>query len=94
MSEATKPEQHPDVDLLANATELLERYRLEESRLEREFDAVQIRLEIMREVIGALTARKRTPRGGGRRQNWPAVVPETGPHEMSEPEPDPMPPAA
>lgn len=58
MSEATKPEQ-PDVDLLANAQELLERYRLEESRLELEHDEIKVRLSVVRDVIASLTARKR-----------------------------------
>lgn len=92
MSEATKPESQPEVDLLANAQELLERYRQEEADLERQRAELDARREVVRDVIASLTQRKRQPRA---RTRWagPAVV--TGP-EMGETieTPEPMPPAA
>lgn len=61
-------------DIGVRAAALLLRYRAEETRLERELDAVQIRLEITREVIASLSGQPRR-RGGNQRRQWPAAVP-------------------
>ncbi len=93
MSEATKPETQPEADLLANAQELLERYRGEEVELEQQMAQLIARREIVRDVIASLTQRKRAQRGRTQRQI--AVVGTSGP-EMGETieAPEPMPPAA
>ena len=68
------PVQADSPDTLAmKAAALLLRYRAEETRLERELDAIQIRLEITREVIASLSGQ---PRRGARnqRRQWPVAV--------------------
>jgi hypothetical protein len=69
-------DQHPS-DLGAIAATLLERYRQDEARLEREIDALQIRLEITREVIAGLSG-KRVTRQRNPQRRWP-VISETSP---------------
>lgn len=59
-------------DIGVKAAALLLRYRADEARLEREQDAVQIRLEIVREVIASLSGQPRR-RGGDKRRPWPVV---------------------
>ena len=61
---------HPDnASLLTNAAALLKRARNDEQTLELEMTVLQTRLEMMREVVAALTGRPRV-----RRQRAPRLV--------------------
>lgn len=52
-----------NADLLTNATIALDRYRAEERALELELTVMQTRLELIREVVGALAGKPRARRG-------------------------------
>lgn len=52
-----------NASLLTNACALLERYRTEERLLENEMAMQQARLEVLREVIAALSGKPRARRG-------------------------------
>jgi hypothetical protein len=66
-------------ELAANAHRALERYRVEERRLEEQAAAIQIHLMLVKEFIAALTAAPRPSRKPRAVEGQPADAPETPP---------------